>query len=101
MTDSSRNEFASAFKWIFVIIVATFAYNTVAPNYYFMRQGPNLYRGNKMTGVVEYLEDNEWVNFTESLLAQSMRLERRKHSEELVKKYHTKSKKDPLDFLHQ
>ncbi len=39
MTETEK-AVASTFKWILVIIVAVIAYKNVAPNYYFMRQGP-------------------------------------------------------------
>jgi hypothetical protein len=78
MSDTTKNEFASALKWSFVIIVAIATYSNFAPNYYFMRQGNILYRGNKVTGSIEFLEDNEWVRSTESDIARIFRLERKK-----------------------
>lgn len=65
MSDSLRNEFASALKWTWVIIIAAIAYNIVAPNYFYMRQGPNFYRGNKVTGHLEELGNFEWINISE------------------------------------
>jgi len=73
MSDIAKKELASALKWTWVIVVAAIAYYNVAPNYYFMRQGSDLFhRGNKITGSIEYLDyeigDTKWVDITEIML---------------------------------
>lgn len=55
MSENSKKEFISALKWTWVIIVAAVAYNTVAPNYYFMKQGSTYLRGDKVTGHIDEL----------------------------------------------
>lgn len=62
MSEYSQKEFASAIKWIVVIIVAAIAYNIVAPNYYFMKQGNTLLRVHKVTGTIDELGEHEWIN---------------------------------------
>jgi hypothetical protein len=64
MSDHSKKEFASALKWTWVIIVAAFAYNTVAPNYFFMKRGVTELRGNKVSGRLEELGENKWINIS-------------------------------------
>jgi hypothetical protein len=108
MSEISKKAIASALKWTWIIIVAAIAYNYIAPNYYFMRQGQQFYRGNKVTGSVEYLEDNEWVHFTESETGKMFRVERKKNESARAKKMQRRfldAKNSPdndddiLDFL--
>ena len=77
MTDISEKEVASALKWTFVIIVLSIAYSNFAPNYYFMKQGNEFYRGNKVTGSIERYEWNEWVDLTENELSRLLREDRK------------------------
>jgi hypothetical protein len=60
MSDKSQVEIISMFKWIAIIITLAFAYQCCAPKYYFMKQGNNLLRANKITGKVEGLGDMGW-----------------------------------------
>jgi hypothetical protein len=101
MSENIKKEIASALKWALIIVVASIAYKNIAPNYYFMRQGHDFYRGNKVTGTVEQLEDNVWADFTESVLAYQLRKDAKerkdKEDEKLVKKIISKRKKDLHD----
>jgi hypothetical protein len=64
MTEESQNHVAAMFKWLVIIIALTMAYKNCAPNYYFMRNGHSFYRGNKVTGVVEALDENGWIDIS-------------------------------------
>ena len=90
MSEISKNAFASALKWTWIIIVALIAYKSIAPNYYFMRQGHDFYRGNKVTGSIEYLDrdtgETEWVNITENSTRRMLRVERKKNETVRAKK---------------
>jgi hypothetical protein len=61
MSEIVKKEFMSSLKWTWVIAVAAIAYNTVAPNYYFMKQGVTHLRGNKVTGTLEEMDEYEWI----------------------------------------
>jgi hypothetical protein len=82
MSEISARELASIVKWILVIIVASIAYGKYAPNYHFMQRGGHIYRAHTVTGAVEYLEDNAWVNTTESAFSRIMRKDRQKRRAE-------------------
>lgn len=83
MCDIFKKEFYSAIKWIVVIIVATMAYGNVAQNYYFTKYH-GICRANKVTGKIEYLDDengdSEWVSLTESEAQRLFRIDRKKRA---------------------
>lgn len=80
MSDNLNKEFASALKWVIVIVIAAFAYNSLQPQYYFMRDKYVIIRGNTHTGKIEYTKSIygsnlgydrsfRWVDITESPLS--------------------------------
>jgi hypothetical protein len=77
MSEITEKEFASAIKWIVVIIVAAFAYSKVAPNYHFSKFGMPACRSHKVTGLCEYSDDGEWVSFVEKETDTVLRKRRR------------------------
>lgn len=86
MSEITKKEIASALKLCFVIIVAIITYSSFSPKYHFMRQGQNIYRGDKFSGSIEFLEDNEWILATESEFSTFLRVERKKVESERIKK---------------
>ncbi len=64
MSYISKKEVASAFKWLFVIIVAAIAYKNVytTEQFRFINKNGTLLRANTFTGKVEYLHARKWFN---------------------------------------
>ena len=103
MVQESQTQIASMLKWIVIIIALTMAYRNCAPNFYFMRQGNHFYRGNVVTGKLEHLDDNVWVDSTESYLARTLRVERQtkkaKQDEAMAKRILQKELEDKYDIV--
>ena len=86
MSEFSEKEFASAMKWIAVILCAAFVYSYFSTPFYFTRSGTTFYKGNTHTGNLERLEDDEWVDVTKTESQRKFRQERRKRIAERDKR---------------
>jgi hypothetical protein len=66
MSELQEKEFASALKWIAIIICATIAYNCFISHPYYFINDHRFFRGNTRTGSIECLKNNAWIDLDES-----------------------------------
>ena len=82
MSETINKEILSFLKWLSIIIICAVIYNNFSKPFYFTKQGDSLLRGNIHTGRMEYLDEYEWVDVTESLIARSFREKRKEKVQE-------------------